>query len=877
MPAHHPRDTSSTPPSPGTNDLYPLLPGSQNSDDALGGNHHHIPIHTYDTKPGEENPLYHDSYESKVELAQRRAAARENADEQIGYVENNSAKELNLTLWDQAGWTSKVYAILEVGSFPSDIPRGVETASVIVGAITIAIILLSCASILALSDPFYMTNSAGIWSNIEVFCVILFTMDLIVRFVTCPSQLHFIRDLFNWIDLFSILPYYVGLFGWDALPWYMRIIRALRVARMLKMFRSYGVFGLRALLHSVQESLSGALLFVIVAGTGMLVFSTMSYFAERGEFDRATGLWWRDCRRGRICNYTGDVFIGTVYENKTNIEVSPYQSIAGSFWFVITTLTTTGSGEQESVSSVGRFITSVMCFVGIFLIGMPTMVLAGNHEATKRQGGEQIIRNSWDKLVEQQRRLLKNSNVGSLELLTNYFAFSTPPSADALAKSASTRQNPMLPPPKATNPLKEDSDAGSDNDEFGAGGKRQQSKSFFASSVVKSKNSSSKEDDASMEIEVQHRRSSKLPLTSVVVGFFHAMGQVREIRQNMFETTEFLYEPLLHLLRDEDGRPKGTVIWASRGQPTMVRFDLVLTTDEAENAVAAVVGQIDPRGRVRCDSTNGLSVSWTSPLAEIKTQSTNPDGTESVESLCKWKFYPTRIQAGFSGKVLHLYARRIDGDWSDPEAHQNDQEIYFEDDVVEDALASLMGSSLVVQSYLPIPTCRRRVPVLQQHICNTKLHREVELAAHHAYDVDPSELTGFISESDFVRLLDGIGRRLDLLDVSLIAAELNLLDRAVCDVVLRRLRRFKAVHIPTRFRNCIVNREVIEPDDLVLEVPMSLFAADEDDEVELDIVGFVEVTARTAYARATRVDFSVDTIGEQRSVAGRSFLVGGSD
>lgn len=861
---------SATPPSPGTNDLYPLLPaGSSRTPDDEGavGNPHHIPIHAYDTKQGEEDPLYQDTYESKIELAQRRAAARENADIQIGYVEQTNEKELNLTLWDQSGWTAKVYAILEVGSFPSDIPQAVETASVIVGGLTIAIILLSCASILALSDPYYMTNSAGIWSNIEVFCVVLFTMDLIIRFVTCPSQLNFIKDLFNWIDLFSILPYYVGLFGWDALPWYMRIIRALRVARMLKMFRSYGVFGLRALLHSVQESLSGALLFVIVAGTGMLVFSTMSYFAERGEFDRSTGLWWRDCRRGRLCNYSSDVFLGTAYENKTNVEVSPYQSIAGSFWFVITTLTTTGSGEQESVSSLGRLITSVMCFVGIFLIGMPTMVLAGNHEASKRQGGEQVIRNTWEKLVEKQRRLLKNSNIGSLEILTHFFAFADPPSADALAKSQSMRQNPMIPP--SAKKRGEDDDDG-DSSEFS----KQHSKSFFASSVAKSK--STGHDDEGEDIP-HHRRASKLPLSSVVVGFFHCLGQVREIRQNMFETTEFLYEPLLQLRRGDDGRPLGKVIWASRGQPTMVRFDLILTTDEAENAVATVVGQIDPRGRVRCDSTNGFSVTWSSPFTAIKTQSINPDGTESVESLCKWEFFPTRIQAGYSSKVLHLFARRIDGDWTDPESHQNDQEIYFEEDVLEDAMASLMGSSFVVQSYLPIPTCRRRVPVLQQHICNTKLHREVELAAHHAYDVDPSELTAFISESDFVRLLDGIGRRLDLLDVSLIASELNLLDRAVCDVVLRRLRRFKAVHIPTRFRNCIVNREVIEPDDLVLEVPMSLFAADEDDEVELDIVGFVEVTARTAYARATRVDFAVDVVGEERNVAGRSFLVGGSD
>lgn len=46
---------------------------------------------------------------------------------------------------------------------------------------------------------------------IETLCIVWFSVELVVRFLSCPSQLAFIKDLMNSIDLMSIIPYFITL------------------------------------------------------------------------------------------------------------------------------------------------------------------------------------------------------------------------------------------------------------------------------------------------------------------------------------------------------------------------------------------------------------------------------------------------------------------------------------------------------------------------------------------------------------------------------------------------------------------------------------------------------------------------------------------
>lgn len=44
-------------------------------------------------------------------------------------------------------------------------------------------------------------------------CTAWFTLEVILRFVACPSKLGFWRDFKNIVDVVAIVPYYVTLFN----------------------------------------------------------------------------------------------------------------------------------------------------------------------------------------------------------------------------------------------------------------------------------------------------------------------------------------------------------------------------------------------------------------------------------------------------------------------------------------------------------------------------------------------------------------------------------------------------------------------------------------------------------------------------------------
>lgn len=53
-----------------------------------------------------------------------------------------------------------------------------------------------------MNEPFFI---------IESFCITWFTIELVLRFITCPVHTQFFKNIMNSIDLLSIAPYYVTI------------------------------------------------------------------------------------------------------------------------------------------------------------------------------------------------------------------------------------------------------------------------------------------------------------------------------------------------------------------------------------------------------------------------------------------------------------------------------------------------------------------------------------------------------------------------------------------------------------------------------------------------------------------------------------------
>ena len=46
---------------------------------------------------------------------------------------------------------------------------------------------------------------------VELICVIWFIVELLLRFISCPSKRSFCRDIMNVFDVLAIVPFFVTL------------------------------------------------------------------------------------------------------------------------------------------------------------------------------------------------------------------------------------------------------------------------------------------------------------------------------------------------------------------------------------------------------------------------------------------------------------------------------------------------------------------------------------------------------------------------------------------------------------------------------------------------------------------------------------------
>src|SRR4051812_11478141 len=63
-------------------------------------------------------------------------------------LNDDGTRVRNLTLWEAAAWRSKIYAVFESGSFPSDVPSTVERFTLIFSLSMIAVIITSSVSVM---------------------------------------------------------------------------------------------------------------------------------------------------------------------------------------------------------------------------------------------------------------------------------------------------------------------------------------------------------------------------------------------------------------------------------------------------------------------------------------------------------------------------------------------------------------------------------------------------------------------------------------------------------------------------------------------------------------------------------------------------------
>jgi voltage-gated potassium channel len=197
------------------------------------------------------------------------------------------------------------------------------------------LILISLISFSIETLPENSENVKNILSFVEIFCVVIFSIEYILRIYVSKEPLKYVFSFYGIIDLLAIIPSYLRL---------TIDLRSLRAFRVFRIFRALKLVRYNRALHRFRLAYKivkeEVILFLIV--TGILIFLT------------AAGIYF--------------------FENEAQPET--FSSIFHSLWWSVVTLTTVGYGDVFPITMGGKIFTFFVLIIGIGIVTVPAGLVA---------------------------------------------------------------------------------------------------------------------------------------------------------------------------------------------------------------------------------------------------------------------------------------------------------------------------------------------------------------------------------------------------------------------------------------------------------------------------------------------------------------------
>lgn len=221
------------------------------------------------------------------------------------------------------------------------------------------------------------------WFAIESGCIVWFSFEYIMRFLSSPQKLAFVRSFLNMIDVIAIIPYYITLPMESSSVSSLGVLRVIRLVRVFRIFKlSRHSRGLQILGHTLRASLRELGLLIFFLLIGVILFSSAVYYAEGGE-------------------------------------KQTFASIPDAFWWAVVTMTTVGYGDMKPVTAWGKIVGSLCAISGVLTIALPVPVIVSNfnyfyHRENELRAAE-ASKKEKEKKEQEQRDLEEQERKHALE------------------------------------------------------------------------------------------------------------------------------------------------------------------------------------------------------------------------------------------------------------------------------------------------------------------------------------------------------------------------------------------------------------------------------------------------------------------------------
>lgn len=227
-----------------------------------------------------------------------------------------------------SSWKKKVFEVV----FLSDTPSGKLFDLILLVSIIMSVIITMLETI-----PFFRSNYFTEFHFIEIVFTSIFTIEYFLRIWCVKKPFNYIFSLYGLIDLFSILPTFIGL-----------IVQGTHYLSVLRLFRVLRMFRVLKLTKYIKES-------------SILLNSLMN--SRRKIFVFFLFLFITVC------------FLGSfmfVIESEQN---SGFKSIPDSIYWAIVTITTVGYGDISPITPLGKLVASLIMILGYSIIAVPTGII----------------------------------------------------------------------------------------------------------------------------------------------------------------------------------------------------------------------------------------------------------------------------------------------------------------------------------------------------------------------------------------------------------------------------------------------------------------------------------------------------------------------